>query len=164
MDGWHYAAGWEVNTEQAAIRHAGGNPTFITNVVLFPQEQVGIALLSNSSGTYFAITDNIKDILAGSYPQAYQIGFMKMLDIIFSCITIIAGLSAAALLLLGLRRKKMNSKLLLTKKRLALIAVWLFIFIAFSISCLGAIQRHNSINCIAAIKCEQYLVCIYLSS
>lgn len=47
-----YAKGWEVSLRgDQRIFHYGRNPNFSTHISLFPEEQMGIAILSNSSNT-----------------------------------------------------------------------------------------------------------------
>lgn len=50
VDGMFYAGGWTVNGSQTMIEHAGGNPNFATEVVIFSKEQRAICLLSNGAG------------------------------------------------------------------------------------------------------------------
>ncbi|MCL2425094.1 MAG: beta-lactamase family protein [Oscillospiraceae bacterium] len=136
VNGWRYAAGWQVNTDQAVIWHAGSNPAFSTNVALFLEDRIAIAVLSNSASTNIAILDSIKAILDGDNLQVYQMSFMRMIDVIFSCIAIIATLLAVMFFSLGMRRRKVNSKQSMTRKRWLLITIWLLIFIATTALCL----------------------------
>jgi len=124
VDELYYGAGWVVNADQTFIQHEGGNPTFATNVLLFPEEQVGISLLSNNASTNIDILYNIKDIMGGNSSQSYQMSLMQISDIALSTATIALVLLAILFFLLGLNRKKQNKKLPLTKKRLILIIFW----------------------------------------
>ncbi|MCY9290200.1 serine hydrolase, partial [Bacillus haynesii] len=135
-DELYYGAGWVVNADQTFSQHAGGNPTFATNIFLFPEEQLGISLLSNSASTNIDMLYNIKDILDGNISQSYQMSLMQISDIALSSATIALTLLAILFFFLGVRRKKQNRKLPLTKKRLTLIAFWLVTTIFIGILCL----------------------------
>lgn len=133
-DDMYYAAGWFVNGDRTVINHSGSNPTFKTNVFIFPDEQVGICLLANGSNTNIDIIANIKDILDGNLSQSYKLGgWLQPVDVILSCVTIIAGLLAVVFLILGVRRKVLSGKSQITKKRLMLTGVWLVITVAVGI-------------------------------
>lgn len=136
VDELYYGAGWVVNADQTFIQHAGGNPTFATNIFLFPEEQLGISLLSNSASTNIDMLYNIKDILDGNISQSYQMSLMQISDIALSSATIALTLLAILFFFVGVRRKKQNRKLPLTKKRLILIAFWLVTTIFIGILCL----------------------------
>lgn len=135
VHGMYYAAGWEINTDQTFIRHAGGNPNFSTNVYLFPKEQVAICLLSNSANTNIELVKNIKHILDGNLTQTYKISDMQLLDIILSSVTIIFCLLTIFFFILGLRRKKMNDRKSITKKRIRITIIWTTITVVTCIIC-----------------------------
>ena len=130
-----YAAGWLVNNDLTFISHAGGNPTFKTNVFLYPEEKVGICLLSNGSNMNSGAIGSIKDILDGNLSQSYQIGGLQPIDIILSCVTIVAGLLAVMFLFLGIRRKKLNGNQKITKRRLMLLIFWLAVIVVMGVLC-----------------------------
>ena len=134
----HYAAGWFIGAKQPIIKHGGGNPGFSTYIILFPQEQIGMTLLSNASGVNtHLIVENIKDILDGNLEQSYSMGILQILDIVLTLITGIGILLAILFLLLGLRRKKQSQKCPASKKRIALTAFWFILALAACILCFG---------------------------
>lgn len=135
VNGMYYAAGWEVNADRTLIQHAGGNPNFSTNVYLYPKEQVAICLLSNSASTNIDLVKNIKHILNGNLTQTYKISDMQLVDIILSSATIIFCLLAILFFILGLRRKIMNDKKSITKKRTRITIIWMMITVATCIVC-----------------------------
>lgn len=135
VDGMHYAAGWEVNADHTLIRHAGGNPSFSTNVYLFPEEQQAICLLSNGAGTNVELIVNIKSILDGNLAQTYEISGNQLLDIVLASATIVFCLLAVFFFILGLRRRKMNDRQPRTKKRMCMTIIWLAITAALCVLC-----------------------------
>lgn len=132
----YYAAGWEVNEDQTLIRHAGQNPNFSTNVYLYPNEQVGICLLTNGAITNVNLVTNVKDILEGNLAQTYSISNIQRLDILLSLASIIFFLLAVFFFILGFRRRKMNDKQAITKKRIFITSIWLTITVVMCAVCL----------------------------
>jgi len=136
VNGMYYAAGWSVNTNKTIIEHAGGNPNFATEVAILPDERVAVCLLSNGANTNIELVKNIKSILDGNLTQSYKISARQLLDIVLSSVTIIVCLLAVAFFLLGLRRKKMNKRQQIAKKRILITIVWLMVTVAMYIICL----------------------------
>lgn len=135
VNGMYYAAGWSVNADKTIIEHAGGNPNFATEVAILPDEQVGVCLLSNGANTNIDLVNNIKSILDGNLTQSYKISDRQLLDIVLSSVTIIVCLLAVTFFLLGLRRKRMNKRQQITKKRMLVTIVWLMVTVAVCIMC-----------------------------
>ncbi|MCL2353054.1 MAG: beta-lactamase family protein [Defluviitaleaceae bacterium] len=133
-DGSFYAAGWFVNEDASFINHAGGNPGgFATNVFLYPNEVIGITMLSNGIGTNGNMLHNIKDILDGNLQQSYTLSLTQLLDIMTTIITVVGVLLAGIFIILGLKRRKQGLKHPLSRKRVALISLWAIITLAVSI-------------------------------
>jgi len=136
-DGSYYAAGWNVSADQSFIEHGGTNWGFGTNVYLFPEEQIGITVLSNlagAHGTQSRPAGNIKDILDGNLSQSYSMLWtFQHLDVTFTVTTVLGIVLAVLFLLLGLRRRKQNERLPLTKKRMVLIAFWAVMAVAMAV-------------------------------
>ncbi len=137
VDGMYYAAGWFVNADKTIIEHQGDNPNYATEVAILPDERFAICLLSNSANTNVKLVKNIKNILDGDLTQSYKIGDRQLLDIVLSSVTIIACLLAVTFFLLGLRRKKMNRRQQITKRRMRITIVWLMVTVAMCIMCWG---------------------------
>jgi len=138
-NGYLYAAGWIVSADQSFIEHGGTNWGFGTNVYLFPDEQIGITVLSNLAGahgtTQAGAAGNIKAILDGDLDQSYSIFVrtFQSLDITFTVTTVLGLVLAVFFLILGLRRRKHNERQPRTKKRIALIAFWALMVLAMAV-------------------------------
>lgn len=131
-DGLYYAAGWLVNSDKSFIEHDGVNPTFSTQVVLFPDKKRAISLLTNSADTYNSyIVESINDILEGGSTVSYQKSVMEISDIILSSVTILFTLLAILIFVLGLMRSERPKKGILIKKRKILMPI--LIAITFSL-------------------------------
>lgn len=131
----YYAAGWSVNADQTIIEHPGGNPNFRTEVVIMQEEQTAVCLLTNGANTNTSLVLKIKDILDGNLTQSYVMSGTQLLDIILSSVTIIFCLLAVLFYLLGLRRRKMNERQPMTKKRIIITVILLIAVIALCIVC-----------------------------
>ncbi len=131
----YYAAGWSVNADKTIIEHSGGNPNFSTEVLILKNERTAFCLLTNSSNINIGLVKNIKDILDGNLKQTYKISSMQLLDIILSSATIIVCLLAIIFFILGLRRKKMNKRQAITKKRILITVVWLTLTVSICAMC-----------------------------
>ena len=135
VNGLYYAAGWEVNSDRTLIQHGGGNPNFRSNVIMFPEEQLAICLLSNGANTNRDLVKNIKSFLDGNHMQSYRMDFTQLLDIILSCAALITVTLTIMFFLMGLRRKKCGNPQPLTKKRITIICFWLIITVAVCVMC-----------------------------
>ena len=133
IDGMYYAAGWEVNSDITVIQHGGDNPNYKTNVLMFPEDQVAVCLLSNGANTNGDLANEIKGILDGNLRQSYIMSPFQILDISLSAATIIFCLLAVIFFIFGLRRKKMNRQQPLPKKRIIIIGIWMLITVAMCI-------------------------------
>jgi CubicO group peptidase (beta-lactamase class C family) len=110
VDGMFYAGGWTVNNNQTIIEHAGGNPNFATEVVIFPKEKRAICLLTNGANTNIGLVKNINEILDGDLEQSYKVSANQLLDIFLSTVTILEVLLTILFICMGLRRKQMKVK------------------------------------------------------
>ena len=130
--GSYYAAGWLLNAEQYSIEHGGNNPSFTTYVLLLPEEQVGITVLTNICQVIDTnlIANSIADILRGNLDVTYSMGGVQIQDIIFTLITVIGSAFAVVFFVFALRRIRNSDKQPITKKRIALIALWTIVTIA----------------------------------
>ncbi|MCL2785170.1 MAG: beta-lactamase family protein [Propionibacteriaceae bacterium] len=122
--GMYYAAGWFVNPEKTLIQHGGDNPNFTTNVVLYPEEKVGIALLSNGANTNGDLALAIKEIVDGNMVQSYRMSSLQVLDLSLSATTVAMTLLAGFFIVLGARRMKKNERQPLTKEKMITIGLW----------------------------------------
>lgn len=121
----YYAAGWSVNASQTIIEHPGGNPNFRTEVVLLPNKRTSVCLLTNGANTNISLALKVKDILDGNLTQSYEISGTQLLDITLSSATIVLCLLAVRFFFLGLRRRKINERQPMTKKRIIVTVILL---------------------------------------
>ncbi len=71
-----YALGWVVTEQEGMrlVRHNGAVDTFYTDVILVPDEEIGIAVLTNQNGllplvlTYVPFADGLVDVVLGREP------------------------------------------------------------------------------------------------
>jgi hypothetical protein len=130
-DDSYYTAGWFINGDKTIIEHGGGNPGYSTYVLLFSDEKAGITVLANVCGVNAKqIAENIMSVLDGHPARAYSIGETQMLDILLSFITVIGVALAILFFILGFRRLKQTHKKPISKKRIAMVAVWVTITLA----------------------------------
>lgn len=121
----YYAAGWMVHPNESRVEHPGSNPGFATYVLLFPENQVGITVLSNAlTMDALSVAEDITTILGGDLGASYSMHISQILDIVFTVVTVLFIALAILFFVLGLRRKRQNEKRLITKKRIVLILVW----------------------------------------
>jgi len=135
VNGMFYAAGWSVNSDQTIIEHSGGNPNFATKVVILPNERTALCLLTNGANTNLNLVLKVKEILDGNLSQSYEISGTQFLDITLSSATIICCLLAVLFFLLGLRRRKMNERQPMTKKRITATVICLIATVVLCIMC-----------------------------
>ena len=132
----YYAAGWSVSLDRSRIEHEGNVPSFATYVLLLPKEQIGIAVFSNMAQLNpFSIADSVAEILGGNLEQSYSMDSEQIADIVFTLITVLGSLLAILFVFLGLHRKKQNTILTVSKKRLALIICWSVITLGMGVLC-----------------------------
>ena len=132
----YYAAGWSVSVDGRRVEHKGNNPSFATYVLLIPEEQIGITVLSNiNSLNPFSVADNIADILSGRLAQGYSMDYEQIVDIAFTLVTLLGSVATALFILLGIRRRKQNMKRPITRKRLALMICWSAITLCMGVLC-----------------------------
>ena len=134
--GSHYAGGWILNAEKHSVEHGGNNPSFSTYVLLLLDEQAGITILANSCQVLDTnqIAHSIADILQGNLDVTYSMGGVQIQDVVFTLITVIGTLLALVFLAFALGRIKKGDKRPLTKKRIALIALWVIITVVIVVA------------------------------
>jgi len=108
---YYYAFGWFVSQDGTNIMHGGGNPSFATFVDLFPNENIGVTVLSNSIDVNsFSIAIGIESILNSNLNVSYQMSMLRILDIVATILTVVGGLLTILFVFLGFRRKKFIAK------------------------------------------------------
>jgi hypothetical protein len=75
----YYGMGWHVSLVNGvpAIWHDGDNANFATNLMMAPQEKLGIVVLTNINGTFVLqpahpIATGVQAILLGKQPKSYE--------------------------------------------------------------------------------------------
>ncbi len=87
---YYYAAGWEVHVSQKKIIHGGTNPNYSSMIVMKPQQDLGICVLTNmNSNAAEYLADNIIHLLEGKSVAKYKSDSYKSLDTVFSIIIIV---------------------------------------------------------------------------
>jgi len=124
VNGLRYAAGWYVNFDGTYLTHSGQNLAASTNVVLYPEEQTAVCLLTNASHINNMMTENIHFILLGDLTQSYDIGFLQIFDRIGTWITIAGVIVTVLFLLLGLRRWRIYRTKTEARHNFVLTIVW----------------------------------------
>lgn len=122
--GTYYASGWEVMGKgNQYIAHAGANPTFSSYFIMQPDEQLGVAVLSNMNSSYStAIGQGVMDLWEGKTVNTIYSDNIQNLDKTMSLICVIIvglGMFLSILLLTSLKKvvKKQRIIVALSMKR-----------------------------------------------
>jgi len=129
----YYASGWGVmeRDKKQYLFHAGENPTFTSYFIMQPDEQFGVAILSNmNSGFTTAIGQGVMDLWEGKSVNTMHSDNLQKLDKIVSLVCVIVvgfGMFLSILLLTTLSKivKKQRIKVALNVKRTLLLFIHL---------------------------------------
>ncbi|WP_420871378.1 serine hydrolase domain-containing protein [Lysinibacillus xylanilyticus] len=121
----YYASGWGVmeRDKKQYLFHAGENPTFTSYFIMQPDEQLGVAILSNmNSGFTTAIGQGVMNLWEGKTVNTIHSDNLQKLDKIVSLVCVIVvgfGMFLSILLLTTLSKivKKQRIKVALNVKR-----------------------------------------------
>ncbi|WP_349294147.1 serine hydrolase domain-containing protein [Lysinibacillus sp. Bpr_S20] len=137
----YYASGWGVmGKEEQYISHAGENPTFSSYFIIQPNEQLGVAVLSNMNSSYTtAIGQGVIDLWEGKTINTIHSDIFQNLDKIISLICVVVvglGMFLSIQLLTTLREivKKQRIRVSLNRKR-----TFLLIFHSLSVAIIFAL-------------------------
>ncbi len=137
----YYASGWGVmGKEEQYISHAGENPTFSSYFIIQPNEQLGVAVLSNMNSSYTtAIGQGMIDLWEGKTINTIHSDIFQNLDKIISLICVVVvglGMFLSIQLLTTLREivKKQRIRVSLNRKR-----TFLLIFHSLSVAIIFAL-------------------------
>ena len=84
---YYYAAGWDVNIRGEDIQHIGSNPNFSSMLIMQPEENLGICILTNmNSNAAEYLAKNILNIIQEKNVTRYTSDTYKSLDFTFSII------------------------------------------------------------------------------
>lgn len=138
----YYASGWGVmgKEDKQYIFHAGENPTFSSYFIMQPDEQIGVAVLSNMNSSYTtAIGQGVMDLWEGKTVNTIHADNFQNLDKTISLICVIVvgfGMFLSVLLLQSLKKviKKQRIIVALNMKRALLL-----VFHSFSVAIIIAL-------------------------
>ena len=127
----YYASGWSVEEKnnKRYIWHDGANPTFSSFLIMQPDEQVGVAVLSNLDTTFTTVIGRgVMDLWEGNHVNVnYTDGYQKMDKVITILCMMIGGLgiifSVFLLRNLWKFKRKRRSWATLKGKRILLLVV-----------------------------------------
>ena len=90
----YYASGWSVEekNDKRYIWHDGANPTFSSYLIMQPDEQIGVAILSNMQSSYTtAIGRRVMDLWEGNNVNMNHSDSYQKLDKILTILCMIIG-------------------------------------------------------------------------
>ncbi|MGE7690447.1 serine hydrolase domain-containing protein [Lysinibacillus sp. NPDC097214] len=127
----YYASGWGVmgKEDKQYISHAGNNPTFSSYFIMQPDEQLGVAVLSNMNSSYTtAIGQSVMDLWEGKTVNTIHSDNFQNLDKTVSLICVIVvgfGMFLSIQLLKSLKKviKKQRIIVVLNMKRALLLVI-----------------------------------------
>ncbi|MCO7127846.1 serine hydrolase [Sporolactobacillus shoreicorticis] len=134
----YYAGGWDVMRKKGEkyIAHSGNNPTFSSYLIIRPDDQLGVAILSNmNSDSTSYIGKGVMDLWQGSNVTHHYSDSYQMLDQIVTFLTVAIGCFSMLFLLLSFKimRKlvrKQRMGVTLSTKRLSLLIIHTLIVVA----------------------------------
>lgn len=104
--GTYYASGWvvQMKKDKPYIFHEGQNPNFSSYFIMQPDEQVGVAILSNMNTTFTtAIGQGVMDLWEGNDVNIQHVSIYQKLDQIATIACIVIGCLGALFALLTVR-------------------------------------------------------------
>jgi len=135
-----YGGGWNVNKSTGEIFHGGSNPTFSSMLIINPNNNLGVCVLTNmNSDAAGTIAYNVLNIITGKDTVPYNNDLYKNADTLFSCVIIVSIILILLFFILlifavvKLIRKKSAYKKLGWKK--GFIAVLVTIFAILGLLC-----------------------------
>lgn len=125
----YYASGWSVEekNDKQYIWHDGANPTFSSYFIMHPDEQIGVAVLSNMDTTFTTeIGQGVMDLWEGNNPNLNHTDGYQKLDRVVTILCLIIGFLGIVFVILLLRnlwkfKRKQRSWSSLKGKRLFLL-------------------------------------------
>lgn len=94
----YYGSGWVIHKkrDKTYILHEGANPNFTSYFILQPEEQVGVAILSNMNTSYTtAIGQGVLDLWEGNDVNTHHTDMFQELDKILTLVCIVLGCCSA---------------------------------------------------------------------
>lgn len=103
---YNYAAGWSVNIKGSEIYHYGNNPNYASAIIMLPEYNLGICVLTNmSAGVEGYLSRNILNILQGIETTKYEDESYSSMDTTFSLVfigAILLGTASFVLLIIAI--------------------------------------------------------------
>lgn len=138
---FYYAAGWNVNIKGESIQHGGNNPNYSSMLIMQPEEELGICVLTNmNSNAADYLAENILNIVQGKDVTRFTSDLYKSLDFTFSIVEIVSILLGSLFLVLLfiaiidiLRKRRLREKLKEAKVAGILLAIPLMTFFGFCV-------------------------------
>ena len=118
-----YAGGWINNPNMGWLSHAGQTPSFLCEVVLWTEDELGIVFLSNDGSVDLDLTLWIRAILDGDLQQSYLRSFEQIQDMMFSVIIAVLTILSVYWLVASIRNRKKN-KPIFTKSKIILLVIY----------------------------------------
>jgi putative pyoverdin transport system ATP-binding/permease protein len=99
-----YGGGWSINIKGNDIRHGGSNPTYSSMIIMKPEDELGICVLTNlNSNAADYLAENILNIIEGKKVDKYKKDSYLTLDMGFTLISIASVLLTVLFLILIIR-------------------------------------------------------------
>ncbi|MGE7838874.1 serine hydrolase domain-containing protein [Viridibacillus arvi] len=117
----YYASGWSImkKGDKQYILHAGENPTFTSYFIMQPDEQLGVAVLSNMNSTFTTVIgQGVMDLWEGNNVKISHSDAHQKMDKIVTILCVIVGCLGIIFSILLLR-----SLWKLNRKQLTLVAL-----------------------------------------
>ncbi|MBH0159213.1 class A beta-lactamase-related serine hydrolase [Fictibacillus sp. 26RED30] len=137
----YYASGWEVVKKEAKqyIQHEGQNPTYSSFIIMQPDKELGVAILSNMNSSFTtSIGQSVMDIWEGKSVSTKQTDSYQKLDkiatVLLSILTVL-GVIFILLLLRTIRQiiRKQRERRALKGKRILMLSIHTLLFVAILI-------------------------------
>ena len=138
---YYYAGGWNVHIKGTEIQHAGSNPNYSSMILMKPETELGICILSNlNSNAANYLATNILNIIENKEITKYTADSYQSLDTVFSIVVIGAALLGGVFLVLLvlaivelIQKKRIRTKLRGVRVAGVLLSIPLMAFLGFCI-------------------------------
>lgn len=125
----YYASGWSImkKDDKQYILHAGENPTFTSYFIMQPDEQLGVAVLSNMDSTFTTVIgQGVMDLWEGNNANINHSDSYQKIDKIVTILCVIVGFLGIIFSILSLRslwkfNRKQRTLVALKGKRIFLL-------------------------------------------
>ncbi len=123
-----YAFGWSVKADESDIEHAGSNPTYSSQIVMRPNNKMGVCILSNiDSNAAQYLTYNIINLIQGQPVYHYTKDSYKTVDTVFSLlllVSIILGILLIVQFIKLIKERKQGKRQRKTDSNVRVGSIW----------------------------------------